>query len=185
MKLLHKIIFWSHLLAGVTAGLVIFTMSFTGFVLMYEHQLVEYAERDVREVLPPRPNQQRMSLHDLVAKAREKNPSAQPTGVVTRNNSTASVAVGFGRDGVTYVNPYTGEVLGKGSKLHDWFHTVIDWHRWLGTEGENRAIGKAITGACNLAFFLACRHRSLSLVAAHLASAGVETQPPFQSSPAR
>jgi hypothetical protein len=33
MKLLHKIIFWTHLLAGVIAGLVIFIMSFTGVVL--------------------------------------------------------------------------------------------------------------------------------------------------------
>ena len=42
MKLFHKIIFWTHLLAGVIAGLVIFTMSFTGVVLMYEPQISEY-----------------------------------------------------------------------------------------------------------------------------------------------
>ena len=29
---------------------------------------------------------------------------------------------------------------------------VTDWHRWLGTEGESRDIGRAITGACNTAF---------------------------------
>ncbi len=45
MKLLHKIIFWSHLLAGVIGGTVIFIMSATGVILMYERQLVEYAER--------------------------------------------------------------------------------------------------------------------------------------------
>jgi hypothetical protein len=33
---LRKIIFWTHLLAGVIAGLVIFIMSFTGVVLMYD-----------------------------------------------------------------------------------------------------------------------------------------------------
>ena len=43
MKLLHKIIFWSHLLAGVSAGLVIFIMSFTGVVLMYEPQISDYS----------------------------------------------------------------------------------------------------------------------------------------------
>ena len=52
MKLLHKIIFWSHLLAGVIAGLVIFLMSFTGVILMYESQITEYIERDVRRVIP-------------------------------------------------------------------------------------------------------------------------------------
>jgi uncharacterized iron-regulated membrane protein/flavodoxin len=153
MKLLHKIIFWSHLLAGLIGGLVIFIMSATGVILMYEHQMVEYAERDVREVVPPSADARRLSLDEIVAKAREQNPKARPTGVVLRNEPTASVAVGFGREGATYINPYSGAVLGQGSKLHDWFHDVIDWHRWLGTEGEGRATGRAITGACNLAFF--------------------------------
>ena len=34
MKLLHKIIFWSHLLAGIISGVVIFIMSATGVILM-------------------------------------------------------------------------------------------------------------------------------------------------------
>ena len=153
MKLLHKIIFWSHLLAGVVGGTVIFIMSATGVILMYEHQLVEYAEQDVREVVPPGANAQRISLDELVAKARAQNPKAQPTGVVLRNEPTASVAVGFGRAGATYMNPYTGLILGSESKLHDWFHDVVDWHRWLGTEDEGRVTARAITGACNLAFF--------------------------------
>ena len=151
--MLHKIIFWSHLLAGIIAGLVIFIMSATGVVLMYEHQLVEYAERDVRAITPSDAHGRRLSLDDLVANAREQNPGVQLTGVVLRKDSTASVAVGFGRNGVTYMNPYTGAVLGTGSKLHDWFHDFVEWHRWLGRDGEGRAIGRAITGVCNLAFF--------------------------------
>jgi uncharacterized iron-regulated membrane protein len=150
---LRKVLFWSHLFAGVVAGGIIFVMSLTGFALMYEHQLVEYAERDVREVVPPGSNVQRLALDELVTRAREQNPGAEPTGVVLRSDAAASVAVSFGRDGATFVDPYTGTVLGKGSKLHDWFHDVIDWHRWLGMEGEGRATGRAITGSCNLAFF--------------------------------
>jgi uncharacterized iron-regulated membrane protein len=153
MKLFRTIIFWSHLLAGVAAGGIIFIMSLTGFVLMYEHQLVEYAERDVRLVTPPPGNPSRASVDSLVAKARARNPGARPTAVVLRADPTASVAVNFGREGPTFVDPYTGTVLGKGSQLHDWFHAVIDWHRWLGMEDEGRATGRAVTGACNLAFF--------------------------------
>ncbi len=70
-----------------------------------------------------------------------------------RSDPTAAVSIGFGREGVLYIDPYTGRVLGQGSKLRDWLHAVEDWHRWLGMEGENRAIGKGISGACNLAFF--------------------------------
>ena len=153
MNLPHKIIFWSHLLTGAIAGSVIFIMSATGFLVMYERQLVEFAERDVRQIAVPGARAQRLSLDELVAKAREQNPQAQVTGMVLRNDPSASVAVNFGRDGANYVNPYTGAVLGEESKLHDWFHEIIEWHRWLGTEGEGRATARAITGACNLAFF--------------------------------
>jgi uncharacterized iron-regulated membrane protein/flavodoxin len=153
MKLLRKIIFWSHLLAGVVAGSIILIMSFTGVMLVYERQITEYVERDVREVAPPGAGAQRLSLEEIVAKARAQNPKARPAAVTLRNEPTASVAVAFGRDGALYVNPYTGEVLGQESQLHHWFHKLIDWHRWLGTEGEGRAVGRAITGACNLAFF--------------------------------
>jgi uncharacterized iron-regulated membrane protein len=135
MKLLHKILFWSHLIAGVIAGTVIFLMSATGVLLMYEHQIVEYAERDVREITAPGGTARRLDLDDLVARVRAQNRDARPTGVVLRNEPTASVAVSFGRDGATYVNPYTGAVLGKGSKLQSWFNDVTDWHRWLGREG--------------------------------------------------
>lgn len=122
MRRLHAIIFWSHLLAGVIGGIVIFIMAATGFILMYEHQMVEFAERDVRELVPPKANAPRLSLDEIIAGARATNPDTQPTGIVLRNRPEAAVAVGFGRNGTTYVNPYTGEVLGKGSQLHDWFH---------------------------------------------------------------
>ena len=31
---------------------------------------------------------------------------------------------------------------------------IMYWHRWFGAEGENRAVARAVTGACNLAFCL-------------------------------
>ncbi|HUC98853.1 MAG TPA: PepSY domain-containing protein [Candidatus Polarisedimenticolaceae bacterium] len=153
MKLFHKILFWSHLIAAVVAGAVIFLMSATGVILMYEHQIVEYAEREQRSITPPAGAAMRLSLDELVAKARVFNTEGRATSLVLRNEPTASIAIAFGRDGTVYVNPYTGAVLGKESKLHDWFHDVTDWHRWLGREGEGRATARAITGACNLAFF--------------------------------
>jgi uncharacterized iron-regulated membrane protein/flavodoxin len=152
MNVIHKIIFWSHLTAGVVAGTVIFLMSATGVILMYERQLLDYVERDVRQVVPPAAAT-RLSLDELVTNAREQHPSVRPISVVLRNERTTSVAIGFGREGTVYMNPYSGAVLGTESHLQDWFHDVTDWHRWLGREGEGRATARAITGACNLAFF--------------------------------
>jgi uncharacterized iron-regulated membrane protein len=184
MKLLHRIVFWSHLIVGVVAGAVILFMSATGVILMYEHEMVEYAERDMRDVPPPA-GPRRLSLDEIVAKARTQNPDARPTGVVLRNQPTASVAVGFDRERAVYVNPYSGAVLGAESKLREWFHDVTNWHRWLGQEGDGRATARAITGACNLAFFWLAVTGIYRLVPAHLGLARLENQSPFQSSPER
>jgi uncharacterized iron-regulated membrane protein/flavodoxin len=152
MKLLHKILFWSHLLAGVVAGIVILIMSFTGVILMYESQITEYMERGVRRVIPSADGK-RLSYDDLIAKVRKANPEARPAMIMVKSDATASVAVNLGRENTVFVNPYNGQLLGGLSATHDFMHDVVDWHRWLGTEGEGRATARAITGACNLAFF--------------------------------
>ena len=152
MKLFHKIIFWTHLLAGVIAGLVIFTMSFTGVVLMYEPQISEYSEWNARWVTPG-PEAKRLSLDELVGKVHKGNPEARPAVITVKSDPAASVIINLGRENTVFINPYTGDLLGGLSGTHNLLHEIVDWHRWLGTEGESRAIGKAITGACNLAFF--------------------------------
>src|SRR5215510_2984212 len=152
MKLFHKIIFWTHLIAGVIAGLVIFLMSFTAVVLMYEPQISEYSERNARWVTRG-PEAKRLSLDELVAKSRESNPEARPAVITVKSDPAASVIVNLGGENTVFVNPYTGELLGGLSTTHNVLHEIVDWHRWLGMDGEQRAIGKTITGACNLAFF--------------------------------
>jgi uncharacterized iron-regulated membrane protein/flavodoxin len=152
MKLLHKILFWSHLLAGVLAGLVIFLMSFTGVILMYESQITEYVERDVRRVMPSAVGK-RLSYDELIAAVLKANPDARPAMIMVKADPTASVGVNLGRDNMVFINPYNAQLLGGQSATYTFMRKVVDWHRWLGTEGEGRATARAITGACNLAFF--------------------------------
>lgn len=150
---LRQVIFWLHLVTGVLAGLVIGVMSVTGVLLAFERQIVAFAERDVRTVQPPVPGGLRLALDDLVTRARTAVPEGRLSGVTLRADPTATVMINFGRERAVFVHPYTGAVLGEGAKtLRSFFHTMTDWHRWLGTEGESRDIGRAITGACNAAF---------------------------------
>jgi uncharacterized iron-regulated membrane protein len=150
---LRQIIFWLHLVTGVMAGLVIGVMSVTGVLLAFERQIVAFAERDVRTVQPPVDGISRLDLDALITKARVTVPEGKLSGVMLRADPTATLVVNFGRERTVFVNPYTGEVLGEGAKrLRNFFHMVTDWHRWLGTEGDSRDIGRAITGACNAAF---------------------------------
>lgn len=152
MQQFRKIIFWCHLCAGVFAGVVVFVMSVTGVLLTYEKQMIAWADMRTYSIAPPSPAA-RLPIETLVARAREAKPAASPTAVTIRSNAKAASTIAFGREGNVFVNPYTGEVLGEGSKgVREFFRVVTDWHRWLGAGGERRAIGRAITGASNFAF---------------------------------
>jgi uncharacterized iron-regulated membrane protein len=145
---LRKAVFWLHLLTGTIAGAVILVMAATGALLAFEPQLVEWAERELRIVPSPAADGRRIELDALVSEARRMRSDAHPTAVTVRADPRSSVRVGFGREGALYFDPYTGTMLGAGSKVHDALHVVEDWHRWLGS----RDLGRPITGACNLAF---------------------------------
>ncbi|HEX8561043.1 MAG TPA: PepSY-associated TM helix domain-containing protein [Pyrinomonadaceae bacterium] len=154
MRLFRKVIFWCHLAAGVFAGVVVLVMSVTGVLLAYERQLTAWADTRGYRAAPPAPGASRLPVEALLAGVREARPGS-PSAFTVRADPSAPAEVGFGREGVVYVNPYTGEVLGEGSRaVRRFFRVVTDWHRWLGASGEGagRTVGRAVTGACNLAF---------------------------------
>jgi uncharacterized iron-regulated membrane protein len=109
---LRKVIFWTHLLAGVVGGLVVFIMSFTGVILMYEPQIAEYSESKQRWVTPPSPEVKRLTLDDLMARVRAANPEGRPAAITLKSDPAASVIVNLGREKTVFVNPYTGDLLG-------------------------------------------------------------------------
>jgi len=147
----RKILFWFHLCAGVVAGIVVLIMSVTGALLMYEKQMTAWADRGYR-VAPPSSGAQRLPVETLLGKVREQR-SALPSTFTLRSDPSVPVALGFGRESIVYINPYTGEILGEGAKgIRRFFHVVTDWHRWLGAHGESRSVARAVTGACNLGF---------------------------------
>jgi len=157
MRRLRTFLFWLHLVAGLVAGGVIGIMSFTGVVLAFEHEIVEWAERDVRRVPAPSPGDVALPLDRIVAAAIESSGgAARPSGVTVSVDPRDAVAVNLGREhGTRYVNPRTGEVAPVvTTRTHDFMHLMIDWHRWLALSGDQRALGKAVTGACNLAFLV-------------------------------
>jgi uncharacterized iron-regulated membrane protein len=149
---LRKIIFWLHLMAGVVAGTVIFMMSVTGVLLAFERQIVAFAERQARTAKPPVPGAPRLGLDVMVGKAHEAVPEGTLSGITISADPTRTAVINMGRELTILVDPYTGAVRPGATVLRSFFRVVTDWHRWLGTEGESREIGRAITGACNAAF---------------------------------
>ncbi|MCC6414436.1 MAG: PepSY domain-containing protein [Opitutaceae bacterium] len=150
----RKVIFWIHLLAGVIAGISIFIMCLTGVALAFEKDIVAFAERDVRRVEVGDAST-RQSLAELQKAVQAAQPEARPSAIVVSADPAAAVAFQLGRSGALYANPYTGEIRQPTTtRTHDFMHVMEDWHRVLALSGDNRPAGKAINGACNLAFFV-------------------------------
>jgi uncharacterized iron-regulated membrane protein len=147
-RTLRRLVFWLHLLVGLSAGAVILVMAVTGTLLTFEPQLVEVAERRLWSGPPPAAGASRQPLAAVIAAAEARQAGERATTVSLRNDPAASIRVGFGRDGAWFVNAYTAAIVGPGSTTHDVMHLIEDWHRWLGS----RELGRPVTGACNLAF---------------------------------
>ena len=154
MTVLHrfrKLVFWLHLIAGCAAGIVILLMALTGTVLMYERQILEWV--DGYQIAQADGDAKRLPLEELVGKVNETSPKQPVTAVTVEADPAQSVALSLGRDGVKFIHPYTGEILGDGApKTRDFFHLVTELHRWLALSGEQRDVGKAVTGAACLVF---------------------------------
>jgi uncharacterized iron-regulated membrane protein len=154
MKLFRKIIFWLHLTAGVVAGIIILIMSVTGAILAFQPQIERFIESDARTIQIAE-NAERLDAQTLISRAQAARPEIKPTNLTVQSNPNGAAALALGREGTLYLNPYTGEIAGENSKSgRAFFQFVTDWHRWLALSGENRAWGKGITGACNLAFLV-------------------------------
>jgi uncharacterized iron-regulated membrane protein len=147
----RKIIFWAHLVCGVTAGLVVFMMSITGVVLMYERQVNEWAA--AQHYVPAAEQGQRLPLDALLIVQRTAQPGAAATTMVITNDPGAPVALRAGRAGGMSLNPYTGEAMETGSpRLDSFFNAMTGWHRWFNVQGDGRAFAREITGVSNVMF---------------------------------
>jgi uncharacterized iron-regulated membrane protein len=150
-SIFQRLVFWAHLIMGLLAGLIILSMAVSGLLISYEQPLLEWANRSLR--VTPESGALPLSVEALLAKVREAMPEANPTGLTWKADPAAPVTLSVERQGVFFLNPYTGVLLGRGNQAwQDFFHWMTDWHRFLGQHDANRPIGKAITGAGTLLF---------------------------------
>jgi uncharacterized iron-regulated membrane protein len=147
---LRPLFFWSHLIAGVTAGVVILIMSVTGVVLTYERQLIAWSDSQYRSVATPGAN--RLSLQALLEKVVADHTDLAPTAITVGAAPDAPVTVSVPQR-TLYFDAYSGRLLGEGSQgVRRFMSGTRAWHRWLAVEGEGRPVARAITGWSNLIF---------------------------------
>ncbi|QJR37809.1 PepSY-associated TM helix domain-containing protein [Gemmatimonas groenlandica] len=152
MRLLRRLLFWTHLVIGVAAGALVFIMAVTGVLLTYQKQMTVWADLRGLDGAPPAAGQLALPADTLLSRV-AASQHATPTAIVWRSGASTPVELQFGREKRVFANAYTAEVVGTGSVgMRGFFRQVTDWHRWLAAKGERRDLGRAATGAANLAF---------------------------------
>ena len=62
----RDLLYWPHLVCGVTAGILIFIMSVTGVLLTYERQMISWAEGDYDRSAPT--DKKALSVDEILIK---------------------------------------------------------------------------------------------------------------------
>ena len=143
---MRRVLFWTHLTGGVTAGLIIFVMCVSGVVLVFERQIVSWT--DARGRAPVSTNHAgRVPLASIL------NDAGQPSYLTISADLNEPLTLAFGRERTVFVDPYTGKILGEGNRgVRSFFGIVERWHRALGQPLQRRGAGRALTGAANFVF---------------------------------
>ena len=148
---IRKVLFWLHLITGVTAGLFISVMAATGVILSFERQIIEFVDRDIRSVFAPS-EAEPQPLNELLEAVRRAG-LGDPTAIVLRNQPQASTQFVIERNKTVYVDPYSGAVLGTSSaRAHEFFFAVERLHRALGAPLGSKTVGHWLAAVSNLLF---------------------------------
>ncbi len=136
LRRIRPVFFWTHLVSGVLASLIIAVMSATGIPLAYEGEFINAF--DPAAGAGPRPS---VDVWGQGASSITFYRDAQRRPVVMKSG------------GQRFVVDDTG-ALEPAARAFRFIHLMEDWHRWLGLEGEGRKVGRALTGAANVIFLL-------------------------------
>lgn len=148
---LRTLLFWPHLIAGVTTGVVILLMSVTGVLLTYERQLIAWSDSQHRSTVPAH-GASRLSVETLLHTIREQHPDVAP-GAITIGSAADAPVIVAAPQRTLYFDAYSGHLLGEASQgMRRFMSETRAWHRWIAVDGEGRPIARFITGWSNFLF---------------------------------
>lgn len=153
-----------HLWLGLASGLVVFIISLTGCIYVFEEELKTFFYTDREEIIVP-PSAVKKPLSSLLQTAQqelgEKHP-IQTIEIPTAANQTyafrptqkrnSKALTHFGEivyQRKVYVNPYTGAIVKNENTKYEFFTLVLRLHRNLLL---NRSVGTMIIGVSVMIF---------------------------------
>lgn len=152
--MVKNVLFQLHWISGITAGLILAVVGFTGAMLSFEDPILEAMNPGVMTVSAPA-GAEKLSPEALIEAVTAADPALKVNSVTISSephltSQVALVPVGGGGRGETrYVDPYTGALLGK-PQGQDFFRSIMQLHRWILLPGGSAGAGRVIVGICTL-----------------------------------
>ncbi len=162
-----------HLWLGLSSGLIVIAVCFSGTVYVFNTELTESAAPHLFKVKPIA-GKERIPVDSLVEKIKIASDGTITSITVPADlNRTYQFNVkkkgDDSRGGIAYmVNPFTGEIVGNSKEKNgtkEFMSTMFSLHRWLLLDKvdkpiikgiTNRELGSMITGWATIIFTLGC-----------------------------
>ncbi len=132
-KIIRKI----HLWLGLSSGLVVCLLCLSGALFVFAEEIMHAYNKNNLEV---KVEKERLSVDELVATYKSQFPQEQYFWMNTYNDVTRSfdVVSGIMKEGssmpilkLTFINPYTGQIIGKDMRSINFFFLVAHFHSQL------------------------------------------------------
>ncbi|MDR7091034.1 sulfite reductase flavoprotein subunit alpha [Cellvibrio fibrivorans] len=156
---MRNVLFQIHWFLGITAGVVLAVVGLTGGLMSFERQIMDAISPSIVRV---EVRGERLTPDAIAERFRAQRDGARVEQITLWPEADRSALIrvapppGERRGEAVYINPYSGELLGK-INGEQFFRTVRSLHRWLLIPSEEGGIniGRQITGfsAFALVFF--------------------------------
>lgn len=136
---MKKFLRYAHRYLGYVTGVILAVTCLTGAILVFEKEITSALNHHLYRIENVA-NQQRLSPEGLLMKVSPAlNGEIESLTVNAGDNQSWGVALKDGEK-ITYINPYTGAVLGEAAGRHPFFIGVMKLHRVLLADDAGRMV---------------------------------------------
>lgn len=144
---MRKFLKYVHRYMGYVVGIIVAVVCISGSILVFEKELTTIINRKLYSVTVNREGTPLKTDALLSAIDRQLNGEVEMLTVSRNPERSWALTIKNSRE-VVYVNPYTGEVLGKAAARHSFFITTMKLHRFLLAD----KVGRIIVGVSTIIF---------------------------------
>ncbi len=117
-----------HLWLGLASGLIVFIVSITGFLYVFEEEIRDFSQKKYLHVAVQQ--QPFIGLKTIIENYEHQEPKQKITAVkINKEEPNAAVQISTKKKKTYYFNPYDGTLINKQNS--DWLDTVLEIHRTL------------------------------------------------------